>query len=146
MDIYIKRSVIIVMTNDDKILQLKAVIEKKKEELKKYKKFCPVTNCVLDMDGKKYNLNVLHENDLVLLLVKLDSYLVSAERLHLTLTLSGYDILDWIDDIKDKLKDIEKKKKELELKKIEVKLTELLSENKKKELEIGEIEAKLHDF
>lgn len=134
------------MTNDDKIMQLKAIIEKKKEELKKYKKFCPVTNCVLDLDGRKYNLNVLQENELVLLLVRLDSYHVSAERLHLTLTLSGYDILDWIDDIKDKLKDIEKRSKQLELKKIEVKLTELLSENKKKELEIGEIEAKLHDF
>ena len=134
------------MTNDDKIMQLKAIIEKKKEELKKYKKFCPVTNCVLDLDGRKYNLNVLQENELVLLLVRLDSYHVSAERLHLTLTLSGYDIFDWIDDIKDKLKDIEKRSKQLELKKIEVKLTELLSENKKKELEIGEIEAKLHDF
>lgn len=135
-----------VMTNDDKIMQLKAVIEKKKEELKKYKKFVPVTNCVLDLDGKKYNLNVLQENDLVLLLVKLDSYHVSSDRLHLTLTLSGYDVLEWIEDIKNKLKDIEKRSKELELKKFEVKLTELLSENKKKELEIGEIEAKLHDF
>ena len=43
MDIYIKRSVIMEMTNDDKILQLKNVIKKKKEELKKYRKFCPVT-------------------------------------------------------------------------------------------------------
>ena len=134
------------ITNDDKIMQLKAIIEKKKEELKKYKKFCPVTNCVLDLDGKKYNLNVLQENELVLLLVKLDSYFVSAERLHVNLILSGYDVLDWIEDIRDKLRDIEKKKKESELKKMESKLTELLSENKKKELEIGEIEAKLHDF
>ena len=32
MDIYTRRSVIMAMTNDDKILQLKNVIKKKKEE------------------------------------------------------------------------------------------------------------------
>lgn len=134
------------MTNDDKIMQLKAIIEKKKEELKKYKKFCPVTNCVLDLDGKKYNLNVLQENELVLLLVKLDSYLVSANRLNLTLMLSGYDVLDWIEDIRDKLKDVEKKKKESELNKMESKLTTLLSDNKKTELELSDIETMLNEF
>lgn len=134
------------MTNDDKIMQLKVIIEKKKEELKKYKKFCPVTNCVLDLDGKKYNLNVLQENELVLLLVKLDSYLVSANRLNLTLMLSGYDVLDWIEDIRDKLKDVEKKKKESELNKMESKLTTLLSDNKKTELELSDIETMLNEF
>lgn len=134
------------MTNDDKIMQLKVIIEKKKEELKKYKKFCPVTNCVLDLDGKKYNLNVLQENELVLLWVKLDSYLVSAERLHINLILSGYDVLDWIEDIRDKLKDVEKKKKESELNKMESKLTTLLSDNKKTELELSDIETMLNEF
>lgn len=134
------------MTNDDKIMQLKVIIEKKKEELKKYKKFCPVTNCVLDLDGKKYNLNVLQENELVLLLVKLDSYFVSAERLHVNLILSGYDVLDWIEDIRDKLKDVEKKKKESELNKMESKLTTLLSDNKKTELELLDIETMLNEF
>lgn len=134
------------MTNDDKIMQLKVIIEKKKEELKKYKKFCPVTNCVLDLDGKKYNLNVLQENELVLLLVKLDSYFVSAERFHVNLILSGYDVLDWIEDIRDKLKDVEKKKKESELNKMESKLTTLLSDNKKTELELSDIETMLNEF
>ncbi len=134
------------MTNDDKIMQLKVIIEKKKEELKKYKKFCPVTNCVLDLDGKKYNLNVLQENELVLLLVKLDSYFVSAERLHVNLILSGYDVLDWIEDIRDKLKDVEKKKKESELNKMESKLTTLLSDNKKTVLELSDIETMLNEF
>lgn len=134
------------MTNDDKILQLKNVIKKKKEELIKYRKFCPVTNCVLDLDGKKYNLNVLQENELVLLLVKLNSYLVSANRLNLTLMLSGYDVLDWIGDIRDKLNDVEKKKKESELNKMESKLTTLLSDNKKTELELSDIEMILNKF
>lgn len=135
-----------VMTNDDKIMQLKTIVEKKKEELKKYDKFCPVTNCVLDLDGKKYNLNVLQENELVLLLVKLNSYLVSANRLNLTLMLSGYDVLDWIGDIRDKLNDVEKKKKESELNKMESKLTTLLSDNKKTELELSDIETMLNEF
>lgn len=134
------------MTNDDKIMQLREIIVKKKEELKKYDKFCPITNCVLDLDGKKYNLNVLQENDLVLLWVKLDSYLVSAERLHVNLILSGYDVLDWIEDIRDKLRDVEKRKKESELKKMESKLTALLSDNKKTELELSDIEMILNKF
>ena len=50
--------------NDERVLQLKQVIDKKKMELKGVKKFTPLTNCILDLEGQKYNLNVLQLNDL----------------------------------------------------------------------------------
>ena len=37
--------------NDEQILKLKERIETKKEELKKIKRFSPITNCVIDIDG-----------------------------------------------------------------------------------------------
>ena len=48
------------------------IIEDKKAELKAAKRFTPLTNCVLDLDGQKYNLNVLQMADLQLLLVRLN--------------------------------------------------------------------------
>ena len=46
--------------NDERVLQLKKLIETKKSELST-QRFVPMTNCVLDMEDKKYNLNVLQE-------------------------------------------------------------------------------------
>ena len=49
--------------NDDKILSLKAQIAKKKELLKSSKKFSPVTNCNLTLNGTRVNLHTLTSAD-----------------------------------------------------------------------------------
>ena len=130
--------------NDDRVLQLKKSIEDKKENLKLCKKvFLPITNCILDLDGQKYNLNVLQFDKLQLLLVKLNMYLTSAASLNISLTISGYSINDWIEDINNKLDVLEFRKKETVLKALENKLNKMLSEEKKTELELDEIAALL---
>ena len=129
--------------NDERVLQLKEIIEKKKLELKNTKKFTPLTNCVIDLEGKKYNLNVLQLNDLQILLVRLNMYLISAKDLRINLEISGYNIAEWITDIKCKIEIFEYKKKETELKALEAKLDEMLSDEKKTELELDEITALL---
>lgn len=125
--------------NDERILQLKEIIDKKKAELKSIKRFTPLTNCVLDLDGQKYNLNVLQLNDLQLLLVRLNMYLISAKDLHINLEIAGYNIAEWVTDIKSKIEIFEYKKKESELKSLETKLGKMLSDEKKTELELDEI-------
>ena len=102
--------------NDERVLQLKKIIEVKRSELKTVKKFTPITNCILDLEGQKYNLNVLHPDDLRLLLVKVNMYLMSVKDLGIKLEISGYNIEDWITDINNKMEIFEHKYKESELK------------------------------
>lgn len=130
--------------NDERVLQLKKVIDEKKAELKVVKRFAPLTNCVLSLDNQNYNLNVLQLDDLKLLLVKLNMYLMSAKDLKINLEISGYNIAEWIVDVKSKIEIFEYKKKESELKTLEIKLDKMLSNEKKTELELDEIAALLN--
>jgi hypothetical protein len=129
------------MTNDEKIIKLKSQIEEKKSKLSKCEKFTPVTNCSLDLEGIRFNLNVQSKEQLTLLRIKLNCYLMSVKDLKLEgVTISGFAIEDWITDIKSKLSIISRKEEESKLKIMEDKLTELLSNDKKIELEIESIE------
>lgn len=128
--------------NDERVLQLKKLIEEKRSELST-QRFVPMTNCVLDMEDMKYNLNVLQENELRFLMIKLNAYAMSAENLKEEFVISGYDVNAWLADISGKLAVITDKKKRDELKTLEAKLDKLLSDEKKTELELDEIAALL---
>lgn len=95
------------------------------------------------MEGQKYNLNVLQFDDLQLLFVRLNMYLMSAKDLGISLKVSGYNIAEWITDIRCKIEIFEYKNKEVELKALESKLDKMLSDEKKTELELDEIAALL---
>ena len=128
--------------NDDRILELKKQIETKKKAISEKKiRFIPETNCVLDMDGRMaINLNVCSDDALVLLLIRLNSYLMSAVDLGMSdFEISGYSVMTWIKDIKSKLEVSSLRREENDLKKMEGKLDKLLSDDKKTELEIDEI-------
>lgn len=131
--------------NDLRILELKKQIEtKKKDLLLRNVRFSPETNCVLELDGLKFNLNVLDDVALMLLMLKINMYIVSARNLNIPLpVLSGYSVDLWISDIKNKLAVSGMKREEADLKKMEAKLDMLLSEDKKTELEIDDIAALL---
>ena len=128
--------------NDERVLQLKKQIETKRSELST-EKFVPMTNLVLDMEDKKYNLNVLQENELRFLMIKLNAYAMSADDLQEELVISGYDVNAWLADICGKLGVITNNKKRNELKVLEAKLDKMLSDEKKTELELDEIAALL---
>lgn len=96
------------------------------------------------MDGMTINFNVCSDDALLLLLIRLNSYLISAKDLNMTdFEISGYSVTAWIKDIKSKLEVSSLKKEESDLKKMESKLDKLLSDDKKTELEIDEIAALL---
>jgi hypothetical protein len=127
-------------TNDQRILQLKKQIEEKKEQLGKSLKFTPLTNCSLELEGERYNINVLSKEQLTLLMIRLNMYRLSAKDLSISsIEFSGYDVLDWIVDIKTKIEILSRKDEERNLKTMEDKLVKLLSDGKKVELELDEI-------
>ena len=131
--------------NDDRILELKKQIDEKKKLLAEKKvRFSPETNCILELDGNKYNLNVCGDDVLIMLLIKLNMYVMSANDLDIPVPeINGYSIEMWISDIKNKLAVSSVKREENALKQMEAKLDKLLSDDKKTELEIDEIAALL---
>ena len=71
MDFYTKGNVIMATKNDNLIMQLKEKVELKRKELNSFSIPAYKTNLVLDMDGQKTNINVLNEDGLRFLLVKM---------------------------------------------------------------------------
>lgn len=128
------------MSNDNRILELKKQIKEKREKLNGIGRFAPITNCILDLDGVKSNIQVLRKEQLVLVACKLQSYKRSAEELELELNICGYNVNDWLSDIKSRIDILSVKDEEAKLKAMEDKLTTLLSNEKKVELEIDAIE------
>ncbi len=134
------------MNNDEKIIKLKQQIEGKRKSLAKVKRFTPITNCILELDGITTNIQILPKEKLALLLVKLNLYKMSIENLNMSLDeiiINGYNIGDWMSDILAKIDIISYKEEEQKLKTMESKLVELLSKEKKTELAIDEIEKML---
>lgn len=131
------------MNNDKKILELKNQIKEKREKLNSIGRFNPVTNCILDLDGVKHNIQVLKKDQLVLYACKLQNYKRSAKELGYELNIGGFVIDDWLKDIVARIDILSVKEEETKLKAMEDKLSTLLSNRKKVELEIEAIESML---
>lgn len=130
--------------NDERIMQLKQQIEKKRNELAEHNnRFVPITNCLLVLDKTTYNLHVESSE---MLLIKLNMIAMSAKDLNIDtskLIISGYSLNDWIEDVKSNLEVQRYKKEKSDLNALEKKLTALLSEDKQTELEIDKLAALL---
>lgn len=131
------------MNNDTKIMSLKESIAIKREKLDSIKRFSPRTNCIIELDGVKSNIQVVGLHDLILLASKIRLYEKSAKELGYELVISGFKAEDWLADITSKLDLLTRKEEERKLIAMEEKLTALLSDDKKVELEINEIESML---
>jgi len=134
--------------NDKKIMELKKQIAEKKVKLEGINRFVPVTNCSIELDGQRYNLNTLQKEQLTQLMVKVNLYSMSAKDLELDddYIISGYKPEEWIADMKAKLNILSKKDEERKLKAMEEKLDRMLSDEKKTELELNDIEALLKNW
>ncbi len=127
--------------NDVVILKLKEQIKEKKKLLETTKRFQPVTNCSIDIDGIRLNIQVLSKEQLINLLVKLNIYKMSAKELELLneFSISGFTVEDWMRDVQSKLMNLNRRDEESKLVVMENRLHNLLSGEKKVELEIEEI-------
>ena len=130
--------------NDEKIIKLKEQITQKKKQLDKSKRFIPATNCSIELDGVRSNIQVLTKDQLIFLLVKLNGYLMSAKALEISdFSVCGYRAEEWMADIQLRIDILNRKDDENKLKDMESKLDRMLSDEKKTELEISEIEGLL---
>jgi hypothetical protein len=127
--------------NDKKIMELKKQIAEKKNKLEGVNRFIPITNCSIELDGVRLNLNTLQKEQLIPLMVRLNCYMLSAKDLGMLddYKISGYKVGEWIVDVRTKLDILSRKDEEIKLKVMESKLDKLLSDEKKTELELDEI-------
>lgn len=128
------------MKNDETILELKRKIVEKKKELKSSERFAPLTNCSIELDGVRSNIQVLSKEQLTMLLLRLTTYKLAMKEITLeNFNISGFEIDDWIFDVKSKLATLTRKEEEQKLRQMEQKLHNLLSNDTKVELELQQI-------
>ena len=136
-------------TNDDKIIELKSTITKKKKELSKLSvKITTITNCSISIDGKRFNINTLKGTELQYLLILVNTLFLSAKDLGIQdeYKYDNYLLGDWLSDLKSRVEVEKYKKKMKEMATMEKQLDNLLSADKQTELEISDISALVGDL
>lgn len=140
------------MKNDEVAMRLIDSVREQKSLISgaEKKKYC--TNCVLNMgDGPPINLHVVSSLEelcsiLSRLLSKNHFHRLSCGELGLPITnlsFGGYDLDDWVADIKTKSEKIRIGEKKKRLAELESKLQSLVSDEKRKELELLAISKEL---
>lgn len=133
--------------NDEKILELKKLIEQEKKKYGKQKRFNPETCCIFELDGGKINLNTINDIDkLNELLIYFNTFRLSAVDLRLepnTYKINGFGVDQWMNDVVNKIEYINYRNNLKQLEEKEKLLDKLLSEDKKTELELLNIEKML---
>lgn len=131
--------------NDKVILDLKKEIEAKKKLLSSEPKFLPVTNCNLELDGTRYNLHVVNQETLLMLIAKLSAMKTALAIVmpNETLTFGGYPAAVWLEDLSMKFKVQNVSRERDRLQKLEANLHALLSIDTKVELEIEDLKSQI---
>ena len=139
--------------NDNRILELKKKIEQERATLKESNsRFQPITSCILEFAGQKYNLNAMSANDLLLLLGTLSvmeqvTTKVAEEMQFIKpATVNGYLLTEWIIDIRKKLDQVLYREKKAKLDKLEKQLTDLLTGETQTKLKVDNLENELNNL
>ena len=139
--------------NDNRILELKKKIEQERATLKESNsRFQPITSCILEFAGQKYNLNAMSANDLLLLLGTLSvmeqvTTKVAEEMQFIKpATVNGYLLAEWIIDIRKKLDQVLYREKKAKLDKLEKQLTDLLTGETQTKLKVDNLENELNNL
>jgi len=126
--------------NDQVVFALQEQIKKKKASLKSSERFSPITNCSLNIDGERHNLNVVDIDLCKILLMKIHLLLTAAKDLQLEYVFfSGFSLEDWKTDLQSKLAYLGRKTEEAKLKTMEDKLQQLLSQEARVGIELESI-------
>ena len=139
--------------NDNRILELKKKIEQERATLKESNsRFQPITSCILEFAGQKYNLNAMSANDLLLLLGTLSvmeqvTTKVAEEMQFIKpATVNGYLLAEWIIDARKKLNQVLYREKKAKLDKLEKQLTDLLTGETQTKLKVDNLEDELNNL
>ena len=130
--------------NDEKILELKQLIEQAKKKYSEQKRFNTETCCIFELDGKRVNINTIGVIDrLNELLIYFNTFRLSAIDLGLSpdiYKVNNFSVTQWMNDIHKRIEYVKYKNHLNELQEKEKLLDKLLSEDKKTELELQSIE------
>ena len=139
--------------NDNRILELKKKIESERATLKESNsRFQPITSCILEFAGQKYNLNAMSANDLLLLLSLLsvieqaNTEIAEEMQFIKPATVNGYLLTEWITDIRKKLDQVLYREKKAKLDKLEKQLTDLLTGETQTKLKVDSLENELNNL
>ena len=139
--------------NDNRILELKKKIEQERATLKESNsRFQPITSCILEFAGQKYNLNAMSANDLLLLLSLLsvieqvNTKIAEEMQIIKPATVNGYLLTEWITDIRKKLDQVLYREKKAKLDKLEKQLTDLLTGETQTKLKVDNLENELNNL
>ena len=139
--------------NDNRILELKKKIEQERATLKESNsRFQPITSCILEFAGQKYNLNAMSANDLLLLLSLLsvieqaNTEIAEEMQFIKPATVNGYLLTEWIIDIRKKLDQVLYREKKAKLDKLEKQLTDLLTGETQTKLKVDNLEDELNNL
>ena len=139
--------------NDNRILELKKKIEQERATLKESNsRFQPITSCILEFAGQKYNLNAMSANDLLLLLSLLsvieqvNTKIAEEMQFVKPATVNGYLLTEWIIDIRKKLDQVLYREKKAKLDKLEKQLTDLLTGETQTKLKVDNLEDELNNL
>ena len=147
MENYTERKVKMSLTskNDEKIVQLKAIVAQKRKELGEEPKFRPITTCQFKMD-LAFNTNIHTLNNVQSAnnaLMYLGLYELAAEKAGLSpdeVQINGFSLPEWRKDILARKSLIEYQLRKRELTCLEEKLDGMLSEAMKNAVSLDQIE------
>jgi hypothetical protein len=100
----------------------------------------------LELDGVRYNLNVLDTDQLFYVAAKLQALVLGAESLWMksdNVVIGGYKVADWLTDVKARIETVAVKLEESKLRQLDAKLRDLLSEDARTDLALNDIESLL---
>ena len=130
--------------NDKRIRALKEAIQKQIDEMPKIEKDFK-TNLSLTFHDKFYNLNVVTENELMELLIRLYNYNQAIDALKLEgFTLCNYSVPDWMNDIQLLIKIKHNNTRLAELRRNYNKIDAMLSDTAKTEDFLNDLESFLN--
>ena len=138
--------------NDDRILELKKKIEEERKNLKEVNsRFQPITSCILEFAGQKFNLNAMSANNLSLLLGLLtvikNATVEIAKKIPINpATIGDYLLDEWIADVQNKLDQVLYREKKAKLDKLEKQLTDLLTGETQTKLIVDNLEDELNNL
>lgn len=132
--------------NDKRIRALKEAIQKQIDEMPKMEKDFK-TNLSLTFYGTYYNLNVVTENELMELLIRLYNYNQAIDALKLEgFILCNYSVTDWMNDIQLLIKIKHNNTRLAELRRNYNKIDAMLSDTAKTEDFLNDLEKFLTSY
>ena len=100
---------------------------------------------MIKLDGVDYNIHACDLETLQYLYLKLHLLHGAMLDCNCNPLICGFNVVDWMSDVRDKIALLLKRNKEKELKDLEKKLDSMLSAEKRTEMELDEIAKLLND-